>query len=48
MFLAYCVPCIEACGMCFSRIHVTNSTGEPPLPLGKMETKSDSKVKSMK
>ena len=45
-YLAYCVPCLETCGMCFSRIHVTNSTGEAPTPLGQMNSKSH--VKSMK
>ena len=35
--------------MCFSRIHVTNSQSEPPLPFGSMNSKSGSnKVHSVK
>ena len=47
LFLAYCAPCLEACGMCFSRIHVTNSQGDAPLPFGTLESKH-SQVKNMK
>ena len=32
-----CAPMIETAGLLFSRIHVVNSTGEPPKPLGHLE-----------
>jgi len=34
MLSTFLAPCIETYGLIFSRIHVTNSTGEPPKPLG--------------
>ena len=39
---------MEACGMCFSRIHVTSATGEPPRPISKLDHKGENEVKSMK
>ena len=32
-------PIVETFGLIFSRIHVTNSTGEAPKPLGQMDGK---------
>ena len=33
LLLAFLAPLMETLGLFFSRIHVTNSTGEPPKPL---------------
>ena len=40
-------PTVETFGLIFSRIHVTNSTGEAPKPLGSMDD-GKSMVKPMK
>lgn len=42
---------MEACGLVFSRILVTNAQGEPPLPFGAMDKQGlggQSNVKRMK
>ena len=47
IILAFLAPLMEAQGMIFSRIHVTNSQGPAPLPFGAMDAQG-SNVKSMK
>jgi hypothetical protein len=39
---------MEATGMVLSRIHVTSSQGQAPLPFGAMDAQGSSSVKSMK
>jgi hypothetical protein len=50
LFKAWLGPIIETWGLIFSRIHVTQSTGEPPKPLGFLadDQSKSSKVKSFK
>ena len=52
LFEACVAPHCEALGMILSRIHVVNSTGEPPMALGAMDHKQEitqiSQVKRMK
>ena len=33
----FVAPCMETAGLFFSRIHVVNSTGAPPKPLGALD-----------
>ena len=35
--VAFVGPCVETAGLLFARIHVVNSTGTPPKPLGQMD-----------
>jgi D-arabinose 1-dehydrogenase-like Zn-dependent alcohol dehydrogenase len=40
---------METCGVCLSRIHVTNSQGPPPQPLGMIDgDENQGKVKNFK
>jgi hypothetical protein len=34
---SFVAPCVETAGLIFSRIHVVNSTGAPPKPLGALD-----------
>ena len=46
---AFVGPCMETCGLCFSRIHVVNSTGQPPRPLDLMDgDQNQDRVKNFK
>jgi hypothetical protein len=45
---AFVVPYFETIGMLFSRIHVTSSTGQPPVPIGHMPGDKPAPVTSFK
>ncbi len=45
---AFLAPMMETLGLLFSRIHVTNSTGEPPKPLDVIGVEMSAPVKNFR